>query len=108
MVLHYDGTSWKTFTHPDKLTDDYMAGVKAVSASDVWAVGAFKNGSGFWKTLIEHYDGTSWTVQSSPNGTGQDNHLSAVASTGSTNSFAVGWDGVLTQTTKTLVMRCAC
>jgi hypothetical protein len=108
MILHYDGTSWKTFTHPDKLTDDYMAGVKAVSASDVWAVGAFKNGSGFWQTLIEHYDGTSWTVQSSPNGTGQDNHLTSVASTGSTNSFAVGWDGVVVQSTKTLVMHCTC
>jgi hypothetical protein len=108
MILHYDGSSWTVSPHPDKTTDDYLAAVKAVSSSDVWAVGAFKNSSGAWKTLIEHFDGTSWTVQTSPNGTGQDNHLTGVASTSSSNSFAVGWDGVLVQSTKTLVLHCAC
>jgi hypothetical protein len=108
MILHYDGASWKVSPHPDKTTDDYLGAVKAVSASDVWGVGAFKDSSGAWKTLIEHFDGTSWTVQTSPNGTGQDNHLAGVASTSSSNSFAVGWDGVLVQSTKTLVLHCAC
>jgi hypothetical protein len=82
--------------------------VKAVTASDVWAVGAYTNSAGSWRTLIEHYDGTSWSIQSSPNGGGPDDHLTGVASTSSSNSFAVGWSGTVTQSTKTLAMHCAC
>jgi hypothetical protein len=107
-ILHYDGSSWKVVTHPDKINGDYLGAVKAVSTTDVWGVGAFMDSTGRWKTLIEHFDGVSWTVQSSPNGTGQDNHLTGVASTSSSNRFAVGWDGVLVQSTKTLVLHCVC
>jgi hypothetical protein len=107
-ILHYGGSSWTRVAHPDKINGDYLIAVKAVSTSDVWGVGAFMDSTGRWKTLIEHFDGGSWTVQSSPNGPGQDNHLTGVASTSSSNTFAVGWDGVLVQSTKTLVLHCVC
>jgi hypothetical protein len=108
LILHYDGTSWKLVSHPDRIYGDYLIAVKAVSSSDVWAVGASMNNLGEWRTLIEHYDGSSWAVQSSPNPGSPDNHLAGVASTSSSSSFAVGWDGTVNQSTKTLVLHCAC
>src|SRR5690349_11696444 len=40
--------------------------VRAVSASDVWAVGSHLTSSGASVALIEHWDGSSWTVMHSP------------------------------------------
>src|SRR5207245_1388232 len=68
---------WSVVSSPNVSTDtNILDGVAVVSATDVWAVGNYRNGPA--QTLVEHWNGTSWSVVSSPNvGTG-DNYLSRV------------------------------
>jgi hypothetical protein len=64
-----------------------LAGVAAVSAADVWAVGGSQTTTGS-PTLIEHWDGTSWSVVASPTpGAGR---LNGVAGLGGGGLWAVG------------------
>ncbi len=65
-------------------------GVVTTSPSNAWAVGAFKNHSGLYRTLIEHYDGTAWAEQKSPNVKSENNFLYAVNATSASNAWAVG------------------
>src|SRR5947208_1961389 len=64
---------------------DYLNGVAAVSAREVWAVGYSYNG-----TLIEHWNGTQWNVVNSPNVGTNFNTLNAVAAISTSNVWAVG------------------
>ncbi len=62
LIEHWDGTAWSIVPSPDLgAPGNWLAGVSATSADDVWAVGSGK-GDG----LIEHWDGMAWTVVSSP------------------------------------------
>jgi hypothetical protein len=72
--------------------DNQLHGVAATSACNAWAVGFDFNGSAD-QTLIEHWSGKAWKVQPSPNpgGPGDQNELSEVAATSSTNAWAVGY-----------------
>lgn len=67
-----------------------LAGVAAVSATDVWAVGYYYNSSSQAVTLIEHWNGTSWSVVKSPNIGSGANDLYSVAATSATGVRAVG------------------
>jgi hypothetical protein len=107
LILHYDGTSWTKVSSPNRgSTSNILNSVKAVSSTDVWAVGASGYNTGTSRTLIEHWDGTSWTIQPSPNAGILNNDLFGVASSSATNSFAVGFsNGAAPQT---LAMHCSC
>ena len=71
------------------VTTATLAGVAALSAGDVWAVGYYLIGS-LEQTLVEHWDGTSWTIVSSPNvGTG-NNQLNAVAAVSASDVVGCG------------------
>lgn len=108
LVVHYDGSTWKRVISPDRGTrDNVFNAVKAVSATDVWAVGYDLNSSGLQRTLIEHYDGSTWTVQTSPNPSSLNDELFGVGSTSSSNTFAVGYQGN-GSAPMTLAMHCAC
>src|SRR5947208_1277640 len=89
LIEHYDGTSWKKVTSPNfGSVDDELNGVRATSASNVWAVGFTQDSSFTSHPLIEHYDGTSWTIQIGPDqSTAQ---LLAVGTNTSSNAWAVG------------------
>jgi len=80
LIEHTDGSSWTVaFTK----VGTELEGVKATSASNVWAVG--DDGSG---AAILHYDGTTWSKQSSPpvaNG-----FLYGVAASSASDAWAVG------------------
>jgi hypothetical protein len=90
LIEHWNGTSWSVVTSPNVGTQtNELLGVTAVSASDIWAVGDFNNGTGP-QTLIEHWNGTSWSVVSSPNVSGASNELLAVAAVSPTDVWAVG------------------
>jgi hypothetical protein len=101
LILHWNGVKWKRVT-PSSGTAGVLHGVKAVTSSDVWAVGEQEE-QGQIRTLIEHYDGVSWHPMGSPNGAGAINLLLGVASSSGANSFAVGYSD-----DKTLALRCAC
>src|SRR5579863_10434591 len=91
LVEHWDGTSWSVVQSPDASSiDNYLSGVAAVSANDIWAVGDYTTPSILEKTLVEHWDGTSWSVVQSPN-VGEANSLTAVVSVpGTRELWAVG------------------
>jgi len=103
LVMHWDGTSWKTVASPSVgIGANQLNGVLALGPDDVWAVG-FSTATATpppgqdevpSKTLIEHYDGTSWSVVTSPNvGPNtqyQSNKLQGRAAVSSTDIFAFG------------------
>ena len=70
------------------------------SASNVWAVGEYFDGS-IYKTMIVHWDGSAWTQVPSPNLSGAtQNVLKAVRGSSATNVWAVGryYNGSVDQT----------
>ncbi len=68
LTVHWDGKTWTPVpsANPagggDQGPDDALAGVTAVGADDVWAVGAMVTTSGQSKQLMEHWNGQSWQV----------------------------------------------
>jgi hypothetical protein len=107
LILHYDGTTWHQIRHSHQGGADNLTSVKAVSATDVWAVGFYLPSlDGPMRTWILHYDGTSWSIESSPNRGSSDDWLNGVASNSSKNAFAVGI--YHSSGTRGLVMHCAC
>lgn len=87
LIEHWNGTSWSIVPSPSgEPVGSELLGISAVSASDIWAVGA---GSG---ALIEHWNGTAWSVVASPllSGFGR---LTGVAAVSASDVWAVGRDG---------------
>jgi hypothetical protein len=67
LIEHWDGTSWTVVPGPEPGSlQDHLTGVRAVSATNVWAVGYADNGVGP-RTFIVHWNGTAWTRVPSPN-----------------------------------------
>ncbi|MDQ3930172.1 MAG: hypothetical protein M3328_13630 [Chloroflexota bacterium] len=66
----------------------------ALSAQDVWAVGAYHQPESPYQTLTEHWDGTRWRRVESPNRNPPDyivdNHLEAVAGLAANDVWAIG------------------
>jgi len=94
-IEHWDGTSWSIVSSPNPnpvpTKDTFLRGVAAISANDIWAVGAGNfSTAGGTATLIEHWDGTSWTIISSPDPGTASNGLSAVAALSDGTVVAVG------------------
>jgi hypothetical protein len=89
-IEHWDGTSWSMVptprvNPPEPLdTHSYLAGIAAISANNIWAVGGAVG-----KSLTEHWDGTSWSVIASPN-PGPFNFLFAVTALSDGTVAAVG------------------
>ena len=67
-------------------TFQYLNGIAAISASDIWAVGETDH-----KTLTMHWDGIQWSMVSSPNTGAPINALTAVSGTSSNDVWAVGY-----------------
>ncbi|HKP04191.1 MAG TPA: hypothetical protein VJU77_12630 [Chthoniobacterales bacterium] len=63
LTLHWDGSNWMVVASPNDSTgNNSLYGVAAISANDVWAVGA----AGSSKTLALHWNGLSWSVMLTP------------------------------------------
>lgn len=71
---HWDGSSWTLVPTPNSAIE--LAGVAALSARDVWAVGA---------TGAIHWNGSAWSVSS-----GAPQQLISVAAVSSSDVWAVG------------------
>jgi hypothetical protein len=69
--------------------DNSLAGVRAVSARNVWAVGYYTSGVGN-KTLILHWNGTSWMQVPSPS-PGSVSRLYGVRAVSASDAWAVGF-----------------
>jgi hypothetical protein len=67
LIEHWDGKKWSIVASPSPSTQtNFLLGVTAVSTTDVWAVGSFRNASGAFQTLTLHWDGTTWSIVPSP------------------------------------------
>ncbi|MGZ3611346.1 MAG: hypothetical protein ACXVBU_14930 [Ktedonobacteraceae bacterium] len=96
LIQHWNGTTWNIVSSPNPGTAfNNLYGVAAISARNVWAVGAYHSGEngGVPRTLIEHWNGSRWSVVSSPNAGDALtwNSLSTVAGVSKNNVWAVGY-----------------
>jgi hypothetical protein len=95
LAEHWNGSTWKQVTTPSPGAghDNFLQGVTVVSASNVWAVGYYDNGT-VRRSLVEHWNGTSWKVAASPNpgGASASVTLVGVAAVSGHNIWAVGSD----------------
>jgi hypothetical protein len=71
LIEHWNGAKWSVVPSPNADSgENALAGVAAVSASDIWAVGYRHGpggpGSGARKTLAEHWNGHTWRIVPTP------------------------------------------
>lgn len=105
LVLHWNGTSWRQVRSPapgGPGHGSFLAGVRARSASDAWAVGSFFNGTAF-RTLALHWNGSAWSQVTTPDPSASDNELEAVAPVSAREAWAVGFD-TLRGASQTLIL----
>ncbi|HEU5440595.1 MAG TPA: hypothetical protein VFU88_15020 [Ktedonobacterales bacterium] len=87
LIEHWDGNAWRVVASPNRaVPTNYLAGISAASASDIWAVGR----STLAQSLTEHWNGTSWSIVASPNVGSDTNVLWSVAAAASNDVWAVG------------------
>jgi hypothetical protein len=84
--------SWTSTLPPSPgAGDNQFFGVTALSACDVWAVGAYRAvASGPLLSLAEHWNGTAWKVVPTPDPGTSINFLRAVSAFSASNVWAVG------------------
>jgi hypothetical protein len=93
LIMHWDGTQWSVVLSPNPGSfTNFLHGVVAMSANDVWAVGNSWNGRGpvQTQTLTMHWDGTQWSVVPSPNAGSFGSFLQSVAAVSATDVWAMG------------------
>jgi hypothetical protein len=58
LILHWDGVSWSQVPSPNiPGVANYLSGIAAISATDIWAVGGAGGGP-----LSIHWNGSAWSV----------------------------------------------
>jgi hypothetical protein len=97
LIEHWNGRNWSVVTSPNaSAQNNLLAGVTAISANDVWAVGDFQTTTGagtVFQTLTEHWNGTAWSIVASPSGVGPGAGLNGVAAVSASDVWAVGDSG---------------
>jgi hypothetical protein len=95
LIEHWNGSSWKVVPSPSPgAASNNLQGIKAVSATNIWAVGGFSNTPAppynELQTLVLHWNGSSWKVVSSPNLGSSGNQLNAIEANSASDIWAVG------------------
>jgi hypothetical protein len=91
LAEHWNGTRWRPARVAPASNGSQFNGVAALSANDVWAVGAgAPPGDPNSGTLTEHWDGQAWTLVASPNPGREIDTLAAVAAIAHDDVWAVG------------------
>ena len=105
LVEHWNGTSWLVVSSPNVgAIDNFLSGVAAIAANNVWAVGSYFADGGLTLSLIQHWDGTAWSVATSPDlGTGINSTLLGIKALSATDILAVGYYGLDGRTLQTLM-----
>lgn len=94
-VLHWDGTAWSLTETPNAGSEgSLLAGVTALSPTDVWAAGQTGESDGALLTLTEHFNGQAWSVAPSLDpgelGDAPDSTFQAIAGAAPHVLFAAG------------------
>jgi len=94
LIEHWNGHAWKVFPPPVQgcTPGDVLSSVKAISPSNVWAVGTVTNCFSLNATPDTfHWNGTAWHEVRTPNpGQSLGGELMGVDATSATNVWAVG------------------
>jgi hypothetical protein len=94
VTLRWNGKAWKRVAspHPAHGNGDELSGIAALSASDAFAVGDFRDAKNRSRTLILRWNGRSWKVMPSPTppAPAKESGLSGIAATSANNAWAVG------------------
>jgi hypothetical protein len=95
MIVHWNGSAWRSMASPSPAGDSVLTAVAATSAGNAWAVGYTRMTN---KTLILRWNGTAWKQVPSP-APGQISQLLGVTATSARNAWASGWylNGVILQ-----------
>jgi len=93
LIEHWNGQSWAVVTSPNPGSlNNQLFGIAAVNASDIWAVGEFRNSRAKGnETLIEHWDGQSWIVVPTPNPGNVNDVLAGISVVDAQDIWAVGY-----------------
>jgi hypothetical protein len=98
LAAHWNGSDWTRIPTPNVSNRSHeLMDVEAIGPDDVWAVGASRNLTELYRTLILHWNGSGWSVVPSPNVPGAENTLQGVSGTSADDVWAVGWawDGIV-------------
>ena len=87
-VQHFNGSTWSVVSSSHFANGESLNSLKAISASNIFAVGASVDSLGNRTPLIEHFDGTKWSIVSVPHITA--GQLADIAVVSSSDIWAVG------------------
>ena len=107
LTEHWDGSTWQIVPSPSLSASlTALVSVSSISATDVWAVGAYFNENAALLTLAQHWDGMSWQVFSTPNPAGFDvgarNAFTSVATVPGMGVWGLGYYEVPFTSSQTL------
>lgn len=94
LIEHWDGRRWLVVSSPNVIGSGYqnaLQSISAVSANDIWAVGAWTEPNGQQHPLTLHWDGATWTLVPSPSVS--YDVLFSVTALASNDVWAVGRSG---------------
>ncbi len=94
LIEHWNGARWSIIQSPNPgWPQSILNGLAALSADDIWAVGASYRSSMYPDlTLAEHWDGTKWSIIPTPNNaTANNNGLAGVTAIATSDVWAVGY-----------------
>lgn len=107
LIEHWNGRAWTVVPSPHPGASSELNGIRAFSATSIWAVGETESGKSTGRqssTLILHYNGHAWTRVASPSPGKRDNELMAVRWVSATEAWAVG-DAQTGSRRKSLILR---
>lgn len=89
LALRWNGSSWAVMRMTSPKILGQIAGITALSATNVWAAGIQYPNGGI-APLLEHWNGNTWTVATAPGIGGDYGILGGIASSGPDNILAAG------------------
>jgi hypothetical protein len=92
LVTHWDGTAWNYETTPAPGSQsNFLYGVTALSATEVWVFGQQNSGAGS-RTLSMRWNGSTWNVMATANASGA-NYVTDGLALPSGDAWLVGYSG---------------
>src|SRR5439155_153492 len=93
LIIHWDGTQWSVIPSPNPASHwtGELYSVVAISADDVWAVGASRRDASRPR-LLEPWDGVQWSITTPPS-VGEQGQVYAVAALTGRDVWSVGYFG---------------
>ena len=98
LVLFWDGSNWASVPSPSPDYYDYLRGVTATGADDMWAVGLSRSSdpSQYERTISMRCSRSQCNSITTPNSGAGDNRLLSVSALSPSEMWAVGFSEVIT------------